>query len=77
MDTSDAFYKYIHPENAIDIQTIHSKYKELVKGEKKNTVNVEIPASLWKNAMELFGVRITKKQIAAEAICYFLDKVIK
>lgn len=72
-----AFYKYIHPENAIDIQTNHSKYKDLVKGEKKNTVNVEIPASLWKNAMELFGVRITKKQIAAEAICYFLDKVIK
>lgn len=72
-----AFYKYIHPESAINVQTIHSKYQELVRGERKNTVNVEIPASLWKKAMELFGAKITKKQIAAEAICYFLDKVIK
>ena len=72
-----AFYKYIHPESAINIQTIHSKYQELVRGERKNTVNVEIPTSLWKEAMELFGAKITKKQIAAEAICYFLDKVIK
>ena len=71
------FYKYIHPDSAINIQTIHSKYQELVRGERNNTVNVEIPASLWKKAMELFGAKITKKQIAAEAICYFLDKVTK
>ena len=30
-----AFYKYIHPESTINIQSIHSKYQELVKGEKK------------------------------------------
>lgn len=72
-----AFYKYIHPESTINIQSIHSKYQELVKGERKNTVNVEIPTSLWIKAMELFGVKNTKKQIAAEAICYFLDQVIK
>lgn len=72
-----AFYKYIHPESTINIQSIHSKYQELVKGEKKNSVNVEIPTSLWIKAMELFGAQNTKKQIAAEAICYFLDQVIK
>ena len=48
-----------------------------VPGERNPHVNVEIPTSLWKEAMELFGAKITKKQIAAEAICYFLDKVIK
>lgn len=41
-----AFYKYIHPDSTINIQTIHSKYQELVRGERNNTVNVEIPASL-------------------------------
>lgn len=72
-----AFYKYVFPENVVEIQSVHSKYNSIVSNEKRNTVRVEIPMSLWKRAMELFGAKNTKKQIAAEAVCYFLDQVCK
>ena len=49
------------------------RYNLLVKGHKENGINIGIPKTLWEKAMGLFGIKVTKKQIVSEAICYFLD----
>lgn len=68
-----AFYKYVNFNGNDNIQNIHLRYNLLVKGHKENGINIGIPKTLWEKAMGLFGIKVTKKQIVSEAICYFLD----
>ena len=70
-----AFYKYVNSDGNDNNLNMHLKYHQLVQGHQKNGIKIEMPVSLWKKALELFGAKVTKKQIAAEAVCCFLDNV--
>lgn len=69
-----AFYKYIHPESAINVQTIHSKYQELVRGERKILLMLKYLHHYGKKRWSYLEQKLPKNKLQLKLFAIFLIK---